>query len=464
MNTTIKRPIFVFSLLFAFFLVGCTHRQSNTVIIHSFPEDSISEINVFPLSGGLMGTTFEGEKTCRFVIDTVEVYNFYSFSNENRFITRLFITPGDSVSFKTIHGENYCDLLFEGKNAAHYNYASKKRKSLLLEEEPDYFSNPDIDLLTYKQQLQAYRDKENEFLSNYKKEHVVSEDFINYASAEINNQYAFKLYQASYFNKHSPLPADYLNDAIITQNPLSWHAFDALQFKYIYCSPDLNIERIYNAILNEICPKLQSGLLSGLITWFTKKGDRVYKKSLLQIMDQIEKTSKDSTLLTRVKESRPYYLLSGTILPDSILDKTYLRSLQSKQKITLRQFFDNYKNRAIYLDLWSSWCAPCREAIRESASGKSYLAGKQIEVVYISIDTDEKAWIQVAIEDEVTENQYMLLEDNDRPIEHYLRINAIPRYIFFNKNHEIEVLSAPRPTQKMFEDLKEIIERYSEKL
>ena len=453
-----------FALLFVISLAGCVQRQNNTVVIHSVPADSIfTEINLFALPAGELDITFEGGKTCRFTIDTVQVCNFYGTSDENRFFTQIFITPGDAVSLKTIPGEDYYDLLFEGKNAAHYNYVSQKRKSFPWEEEPNYFSNPDIDLLEYKQQLLVYRDRENGFLSNYKKEHTVSEDFINYASAEINNLYAFKLYQAAYFNKHS-LPAGYLEDAVITQNPLSMDAMEAMRFKYIYCSSDVNIERIYNAILDEVCPKLQPSLLAGLIAWFTEKGDRVYKESLLQVMDQIEKTSTDHTLLAQIKESRAHYLLSGTILPDSILDKTYLRPLHSTQKITLRQFFDNYKNRAIYLDLWASWCNPCRDAARESAIGKSYLAGKQITVVYISIDADESAWVQAAIEDGIMDNQYLLLHDNDRPVYSYLKIRSIPRYVLFNKNHEIEVLSGPRPTQRMFEDLKEIIERYSEKL
>jgi hypothetical protein len=374
----------------------------------------------------------------------------------------MFITPGDAVSFKTIaKGEDSYEVIFEGKNAAHYNYASQKRK-FISQGEPDFFSNPDIDLLEYKQQLQDHRDKENEFLRNYKKKHTVSEDFINHASAEISNKYAFKLYQAAFFNKCRAFPEGYLDDAVIIQNPLSFYTFEALQFKYIYCSPDENIERIYNAILNEVNPVFHSRLLSSLITYFAKRGDRIYKKSLLQVMEQIEKTSTDSTLLATVQEYKPYYLLSGTKLPDNILDKTYLRSFKGNKKITLRQMFDNYKNRAIYLDFWFFNCFPCRVANKESAVNKPYFAEKQIAVVYISVDIDENGWRQASKDDGVTENQYLLLDDNSpmhSPLCNYLKVISYPRYVLFNKNHEIEILNAPRPFGCEFEDLKKMIER-----
>ena len=161
------------------------------------------------------------------------------------------------------------------------------------------------------------------------------------------------------------------------------------------------------------------------------------------------------------------------MLPDSVLDNTYLRSFQSKQKITLRQFFENYKNTAVYLDFWYSGCRFCREANKASAKNKPYFAEKNIAVVYFSVDLDESAWLQAAKDDGVTENQYLLHYDSANghpfsslPLTRYLKIFAygVPRYILFNKKHEIEVLNMPKPTQEMFEDLKKIVEHYSEKI
>lgn len=456
------RKFKLFTFLIVVFLASCTPEKSNTVIIHSSnPADSI--FNEIKISSGQRNLNFKGGTTCLFDVDTVEVCSFEGSSPDSYFSTLIFITPGDSVSFKTISkGEDYYEVVFEGKNAAHYNYASEKKKAIS-QAEPDFFFNPDVDLQEYKKQLQDYRNKEKAFLQKYKKKYAVSEDFMNYALEEIYNEYAFKLYQAAYFKKCRTLPKAYLDDAVIGQNFLSFYAIQAFCFKYFRCSPNTDIERIYNAISTEIHPKFHSPIFSELITWFSQRGDRSYKTSLLKVMSKIERTSTDSTLLARVKEYKPYYLLSGKMLPDSILDKTYLRPFESKQKITLRQLFNSYKNTAVYLDFWASWCGGCRYTIRVSAENKSYFAEKNIEVVYISMDEDEDAWRKAAKEDNISKNQYLLLDAGNSLINSYLKISFIPRFVLFNKKHEIEILNAPRPNGCEFEELKGIIERSPEK-
>ena len=178
-------------------------------------------------------------------------------------------------------------------------------------------------------------------------------------------------------------------------------------------------------------------------------------------MNQIEQENNDSTLLTCVQEYKSHPLLLGKTLPDSVLDNIYLRSFETGEKITLRNLFEKYQDKAIYIDTWASWCKPCRDAIKGSTFSKSYLTQRNISTVYLSMDDDEKAWLRAIQEDGITENQY-ILDDNsvwDSPFMRFFKINSIPRYILFNKYHEIEVLSAPGPTERFFEKLKISIER-----
>jgi len=477
-----------FYLLLVIAFVGCTRHNDNTVVIHSISDTIFTEINIREIGyENRLEQTFKVGETCQFTTDVATACLFSaSFRknndfpgenngcfNKNDFYTDIFVTPGDVVTCKTIareiNGENHYEIIFEGKNAAHYNYNTEKRKVISREEEPDMSYNLNIDLIEYKQLLQAYRDREIEFLNNYKKEHSVSEDFINYALANINNWYAYKLYISAFFSKNS-LPAGYLDDVTVMQNLLSIIALGAMEYKYAFCLPNFDVEQIYNAILDEVHPQFHSMLLRKLITQFTGKSDKTYQESLLRVMNQIEKTSTDSALLACVQEYKPFYLLSGTTLSDSILDNTYLRSFQSNQKITLRQMFDNYKNTAIYLDFWLSGYRRSRYFIQESAGNKPYFAEKQIAIVYISTDKDKNEWRKAATEDNITENQYLLLEHEispiirkNSPMRNYLKIKDVPRYVLFNKNHEIEMLNAPQLTGYFFDELKKIIERNPEK-
>jgi thiol-disulfide isomerase/thioredoxin len=457
------RITYFFTLILLALFAGCK-QPDNTVIIN-IPADGIfMEAGILKNDGKREEVILQSGEDYRFPLDTVEIRYFHSYSDEEESYTQIFITPGDSVSCKMIKNGDRHEILFEGKNASHYNYAAEKEKVLPWEKTPRYDlvnKETDMDLLTFKRQLQEHRDKEFEFLNDYKKKYKVSRDFINYTTAEINNSYAFNLYLSAHYNKHS-IPAGFLDDVKVIPNRLSEYAFLTLRIKYFLLSPDFNIGRIYNTILKEVNPELQSKFLCEMVSYFANRGESIYKESLLQVMEQIEKTSTDSTLLDCVWGNRPYYLLTGTSLPDSILDGTNLITFGKKQKITLRQLLDNYKDQAVYLDIWASWCGPCRRAIEGSFAVKSYLSEKHVAVVYISIDHDENAWQQTAKDLNVTENQYLLPGAGSSPVWDYLRLGGVPRYILFNKNHEMEVLSATWPAQP--EDLKDMIERYSGKL
>lgn len=61
---------------------------------------------------------------------------------------------------------------------------------------------------------------------------------------------------------------------------------------------------------------------------------------------------------------------------------------------TVEQLIAQFKSKTIYLDLWATWCGPCKEQFAYNDSLKHFLNSKNIEVLYISIDKDaaDKQW------------------------------------------------------------------------
>lgn len=61
---------------------------------------------------------------------------------------------------------------------------------------------------------------------------------------------------------------------------------------------------------------------------------------------------------------------------------------------TVEQLLSRFRDKTIYLDLWATWCGPCKEQFAYNESLKHFLNNKGIEVLYVSIDKDaaDKHW------------------------------------------------------------------------
>jgi thiol-disulfide isomerase/thioredoxin len=60
----------------------------------------------------------------------------------------------------------------------------------------------------------------------------------------------------------------------------------------------------------------------------------------------------------------------------------------------------DFKGRTVLLNLWATWCVPCRKEMPALAALQQKLGGPSFEVVAVNIDTRDpdkpKAWLQQA--------------------------------------------------------------------
>jgi thiol-disulfide isomerase/thioredoxin len=60
----------------------------------------------------------------------------------------------------------------------------------------------------------------------------------------------------------------------------------------------------------------------------------------------------------------------------------------------LKDCLSDFKDKKVYVDVWATWCAPCRMEFAKAEKLRKILSSKNIEILYISIDEDrhEKNW------------------------------------------------------------------------
>jgi thiol-disulfide isomerase/thioredoxin len=104
---------------------------------------------------------------------------------------------------------------------------------------------------------------------------------------------------------------------------------------------------------------------------------------------------------------------------------------------------EDFKGKVIYMDLWASWCGPCRAEIPNFKKLYTrYKDNRQVAFMGIAVFDGERDWRKAL---GVEQPDWLQLYDKDGIVARSYVANAIPKYILIGKDGKVINFNAPGP-------------------
>lgn len=296
------------------------------------------------------------------------------------------------------------------------------------------------------------------FLNSYRSANQISPQFYQYISDYFNYLYDFDLLRpADYIGIYaSDLPKN-LKDCIREERERLKNAEQLNNIGFLKACQSLSTYECLDVTYRPYCFKLCYKRLSD---GFTGKVRRYLLFNLLIKYMQLLPTGYSDFFEGFINETNDIYSAYLKERRDSIAG--YKNEASNKLEIidtegkflSFNQLVKMYEGELIYLDVWASWCAPCRKNIPFVRKIEQKLASNHFKVVYLSVDEDKHKWKQ-AIQQEHLDKRDCFLLDSEKVavIIKRFRIAGIPRYILIGKDGNIITTNPIYPYQPHAEQI-----------
>jgi len=422
-------------------LFSCQKPVNNTVIITGTITEPLGE--TASVSASNRSNTYvdsldkEAHFEIEFEMDTPGYMNF-KHGNES---TAMYVKPGDRIEVSINPSEFDETINYKGSKAS--NFLAKK---YLIEENVDFKELYSLEESAFLTAVTKASTQMNGLLDSIPEGAFKTEQkraiLLQWASKKLN----YKKYYEYLGNGTLQLSSNYFNfmKDIDVNDPSFLEDENSYNFLKTYVSSNVSTEFDHELLSNFdfISKSFNNQSTKDKISYDLLK-DFIKNEALddVEVIMEVFKTlQSDSTKYTELKDLVIEMSAFNTGKP--AFDFTYPNV--SGDSVSLSDFVGSL----VYVDVWATWCGPCKREIPHLIELEKEYHGKNIIFLSVSVDEekDYDTWKNMLAEKEMGGVQ--LFASGWSKIAKDYKINGIPRFMLFDSNGNIITVRAPRPSNE----------------
>ena len=386
-------------ILCATLLLACTKKDPNQVTISGEITNPVGESVIFSSKDTSYETTAneDGTFAISFILDSAVYLNFEHGLER----TAMYVKPGDEITI-SIDTEQFDETInYIGSEASSF-----LAKLYLLEELGDFFGE-----VFYMVPAEEYK--------------MILDNFRNDVIREFGS-----ISDSAFIKSEITALENSISNYIKKQDKLSKYTQDVKSYMW----ETRNAARNYNFFA--AIDSLNNSEYTEMIADYTNEFNALLSKVsdsefIIEAKERIKKTTdgwmqRKSDIDNLPKEGEP------------AIDFTYPD--KDGNEFSLASF----KGNLIYVDVWATWCGPCRAEIPSLQKLLEEYNGKDITFLSVSVDTDRDEWLKMLADKELGGTQ--LWADGWSEITKSYAIFGIPRFMLFSADGNVISTNAPRPS------------------
>ncbi|GAA4341262.1 TlpA disulfide reductase family protein [Mucilaginibacter gynuensis] len=418
-------------------------------------------------------------KIAIYKIGTEDIYIEY-----NDDLETIIVSPGDRIQVNFDAGDLEKSLTFKGDDARinadlkAFEAAFDKENTRLYGAEGNsrfkvqQASEKDNGPEAHKKMLTARLIKDEAFLKAYAKQHKLSPAFTRWEANTLKCEYYSNLFRYTWlhpmYNKTKQedfkIPDSYFS--FIKDVPLK--------------DPALSESSNYNYFLGDYRRHIRqkafgnSAKVDSMLIRFAKEpafaADIMISNELFQMIDAkyVKEAGEYIELykkLTKYKAIRDYLVqyytealnkLNSYKLPANAQINT---TPQTEADSVFNKLVSRYANKVVYVDIWATWCGPCRAEMPNSAALREKYKGKDVVFLYLGVQSEEKTWKALIAELDIQGEHFLLNKNEFAAVSEKFQVNGIPHYMLVNKKGQVFDGNAKRPgDEKLAPEIDQLLE------